>query len=218
MRSALDQALAATCRLIAPPWPPSTPYWRGLQGLSPGFSLTAIATPGAGWRRVHSGHDRMRSPAASRRAEPWRTHEYPSDRPWRCNCCLMAGCATSQPGYSNYGGGSYNSGNAGYSQGRCADCGIVTRIDAVQSNRSAPSATGAVLGGIVGAVAGRTISHETGGSKGNQNVATVLGAGAGAVAGNAIQNNVTGEVVRRAGAHGRWPRTGDQPARPGRHS
>jgi len=84
-------------------------------------------------------------------------------------------------------------GNAGYSQGRCADCGIVTRIDAVQSNRSAPSATGAVLGGIVGAVAGRTISHETGGSKGNQNVATVLGAGAGAVAGNAIQNNVTGE-------------------------
>jgi outer membrane lipoprotein SlyB len=106
---------------------------------------------------------------------------------------LVAGCATSQPGYSNYGGGSYNSGNAGYSQGRCADCGIVTRIDAVQSNRSAPSATGAVLGGIVGAVAGRTISHETGGIKGNQNVATVLGAGAGAVAGNAIQNNVTGE-------------------------
>ncbi|HYG06064.1 MAG TPA: glycine zipper 2TM domain-containing protein [Stenotrophomonas sp.] len=104
---------------------------------------------------------------------------------------LLAGCATSQPGYSNYGGGSYNS---GYSQaGRCADCGIVTRIDAVQSNRSAPSATGAVLGGIVGAVAGRTISHETGGSKGNQNVATVLGAGAGAVAGNAIQKNVTGD-------------------------
>jgi len=104
---------------------------------------------------------------------------------------LLAGCATSQPSYSNYGSGSYSS--PGYSQARCADCGIVTRINTVQSNRSAPSATGAVLGGIVGAVAGRTISHETGGSKGNENVATVLGAGAGAVAGNAIQKNATGD-------------------------
>ncbi len=104
---------------------------------------------------------------------------------------LLAGCATSQPGYSNYGSGSY--GSPSYSTSRCADCGIVTRIDTVQSNRTAPSATGAVLGGIVGAVAGRTISHETGGSKGNENVATVLGAGAGAVAGNAIQKNVTGD-------------------------
>lgn len=104
---------------------------------------------------------------------------------------LLTGCATSQPGYSNYGGGSY--GSPSYSSSRCADCGIVTRIDTVQSNRTAPSATGAVLGGIVGAVAGRTISHETGGSKGNENVATVLGAGAGAVAGNAIQKNVTGD-------------------------
>jgi len=104
---------------------------------------------------------------------------------------LLAGCATSQPTYSNRSSGSYS--GSGYSQGRCADCGIVTRIDTVQSNRSAPSATGAVLGGIVGAVAGRTISHETGGSKGNENVATVLGAGAGAVAGNAIQKNTTGD-------------------------
>jgi len=103
----------------------------------------------------------------------------------------LAGCATTQPSYG--GGGGYVSSPAYSSQARCADCGIVTRIDAVQATRTAPSATGAVLGGIVGAVAGRTISHETGGSKGNENVATVLGAGAGAVAGNAIQKNVTGE-------------------------
>jgi outer membrane lipoprotein SlyB len=45
-----------------------------------------------------------------------------------------------------------------------------------------------VLGGIVGAVAGREISDQTGGSKGNQNMATAAGAVAGAVAGNAIQN------------------------------
>ncbi len=70
----------------------------------------------------------------------------------------LAGCATS-PGY---GGGGYNNGynnggygnNGGYNQGRCADCGIVTRINTVPSGRTAPSATGAILGGIVGAVAG----------------------------------------------------------------
>ncbi|MCW4454055.1 glycine zipper 2TM domain-containing protein [Flavobacterium sp. MXW15] len=103
----------------------------------------------------------------------------------------LAGCATS-PGYSS--GGGYNSGygNQGYSTNRCADCGIVTRIDTVASGRTAPAATGAVLGGIVGAVAGHEISDKTGGSKGNQNVAAVAGAAAGALAGNKIQQNVTG--------------------------
>jgi len=106
----------------------------------------------------------------------------------------LAGCATTQPGYSGYpsGGGNYSNSPSYSSTARCADCGIVTRIDGVQSTSTTPSATGAILGGIVGAVAGRTISHETGGSKGNENVATVLGAGAGAVAGNAIQKNQTG--------------------------
>lgn len=107
----------------------------------------------------------------------------------------LAGCVTtpSNNGYgygSDRGGGSY--GNASGSR-YCADCGIVTRIDTVSSNRSAPTGTGAVLGGIVGAVAGRQISKETGGSKGNKNVAAVAGAAGGALAGNAIQNRVTGD-------------------------
>ena len=55
-------------------------------------------------------------------------------------------------------------------------------------------ATGAVLGGIVGAVAGRQISDRTGGSEGNKNVATVAGAVAGAAAGNASQNRTTGDT------------------------
>lgn len=103
----------------------------------------------------------------------------------------LAGCATS-PGY----GGGYNNsgyGNTGYNQGRCADCGIVTRIDTVASSRTAPAATGAILGGIVGAIAGHEISDHTGGSKGNQNVAAVAGAAGGALAGNRIQQNVTGD-------------------------
>ena len=100
----------------------------------------------------------------------------------------LAGCATTSPGY--YG----NQRPPSYSQpARCVDCGIITRIDSVASGRTAPSATGAVLGGIVGAVLGREISDQTGGSKGNKNIATVAGAAAGAAGGNAIQNRVTGD-------------------------
>jgi len=99
----------------------------------------------------------------------------------------LAGCATTSPGY----GPSYGS-SAPYpsSSTSCYDCGTVTRIDMVQRGSTVPNRTGAVLGGIVGAVAGHEISDKTGGSKGNQNIAAVAGAVGGAVAGNAIQNRV----------------------------
>ncbi|ADV27593.1 putative outer membrane antigen lipoprotein [Pseudoxanthomonas suwonensis 11-1] len=104
----------------------------------------------------------------------------------------LAGCASTSP---NYGyGSSYPSGPSYPVQQSCMDCGIVTRIDAIASGRSAPSATGAILGGIVGAVAGHEISDKTGGSKGNQNISAAAGAAAGAVAGNSIQNRVTGDT------------------------
>ncbi len=106
----------------------------------------------------------------------------------------LAGCATS-PGYS---GGGYNNGygssSGNYNTSRCADCGIVTRINTVASGRTAPSATGAVLGGIVGAVAGHEISDHTGGSRGNKNIAAAAGAVGGALAGNQIQKNVTSDT------------------------
>jgi outer membrane lipoprotein SlyB len=107
----------------------------------------------------------------------------------------LAGCATTSPGYG--GGGGYNSGygnSGGYNTNRCADCGIVTRINQVASGRTAPSATGAILGGLVGAVAGHEISDHTGGSKGNQNIAAAAGAVGGALAGNQIQKNVTSDT------------------------
>ena len=56
----------------------------------------------------------------------------------------LAGCTTTSP---NYGSSGYGSSAPYPSQARCADCGLVTRIDVVASNRSAPSATGAILGG-----------------------------------------------------------------------
>src|SRR3546814_13635408 len=102
-----------------------------------------------------------------------------------------AGCATS-PGY----GGGYSSAPS-YGSSVCTDCGTVTRIQAVARGENVPNATGAVLGGIVGAVAGPEISDKTGGSKGNQNIAAAAGPVGGAIAGNAIQNRVPGSPPYR---------------------
>ena len=95
----------------------------------------------------------------------------------------MAGCATTaSPGYG------YNTPPPSTGT-NCYDCGTVTRIEMTSAGTSTvPNATGAVLGGIVGAAAARELADDE--SKGRQNTATVAGAVAGAVAGNAIQNNV----------------------------
>lgn len=95
----------------------------------------------------------------------------------------MAGCAT---GYGNSG---YNSGyGSGYgSAADCYDCGTVTRIEQGSGSR-VPNATGAVVGGVLGAAAGRTIAKDRTDSDGRQNTATVAGAVAGAAIGNAVQN------------------------------
>ena len=99
----------------------------------------------------------------------------------------LAGCASS-PGYSSAPAPSYG-GSYGSAPANSYDCGTVTRMEQVAAGSSAPSATGAILGGVVGAVAGHEISRHTGGSKGNQNVAAAAGAVGGALAGNAIQKN-----------------------------
>ena len=99
----------------------------------------------------------------------------------------LAGCATTSPGYNSGYGSTY--GAPPPVTGTCYDCGTVTRIDVNGSGGSnVPNATGAVLGGIVGAVAGREIAKNSTDSTGKQNTATAVGAVAGAVAGNAIQN------------------------------
>ncbi|AXA84093.1 peptidoglycan-associated outer membrane lipoprotein precursor [Lysobacter oculi] len=94
---------------------------------------------------------------------------------------LASGCATSPYG-STYGGAPPPA------SANCYDCGTVTRIEMVAGSSSVPNRTGAVVGGIVGAVAGREIAKNQTDSEGRQNTATVAGAVAGAVAGNAIQN------------------------------
>ncbi|GGZ55523.1 hypothetical protein GCM10008101_06170 [Lysobacter xinjiangensis] len=98
----------------------------------------------------------------------------------------LAGCATTAG--TGYGGG-YGYGSTGSAYGTCYDCGVVTRIEQVGTG-TAPSsgATGAVIGGLVGAAAGRTLANDS--SSGRRNTATVAGAAAGAVAGAAIQRNM----------------------------
>lgn len=100
-----------------------------------------------------------------------------------------AGCASTSPGY--YGG---NNGNNGYNgsnapSASCFDCGTVTRIDTGVGSR-APNATGAVVGGLIGAAAAREVAKDRTTSEGRTNTATVAGAVAGAAVGNAIQNRV----------------------------
>jgi outer membrane lipoprotein SlyB len=99
-------------------------------------------------------------------------------------CLAAAGCATTSPGYGNTGYGA----PPPSSSTACYDCGTVTRIEVTTGTSSVPNATGAVLGGIVGAAAGRELAKSNTDSKGRQNTATVVGAAAGAVVGNAIQN------------------------------
>jgi outer membrane lipoprotein SlyB len=94
----------------------------------------------------------------------------------------LAGCATTSPGYSS--GNSYGS---SYGSANCYDCGTVQEI---QNVGRAPNATGAVLGGIVGAAATREAVKNHTDNSAQANRAAVAGAVAGAVVGNAIQNHV----------------------------
>ncbi len=92
------------------------------------------------------------------------------------------GCASTNS--SGYG---YNNGPVRSSGSACYECGSVTRIETGAGSR-APNATGAVVGGLIGAVAAREVAKDRTDSTGRQNTATVAGAAAGAVIGNAVQN------------------------------
>lgn len=102
----------------------------------------------------------------------------------------VSGCATS--GYGSAGAGAGYGGAPAYggSTAACYDCGTVTRIEQTGGGSNVPNATGAVLGGLVGAAAGREIADNQTDSEGRKNAATVAGAVAGALGGNAIQNRV----------------------------
>lgn len=74
---------------------------------------------------------------------------------------------------------------------RCYDCGTVETIVRVYGARD-NTRTGAVVGGVLGAIVGRELADDD--SRGRRNTATVAGAAAGALAGNAIENRVNEET------------------------
>ena len=100
----------------------------------------------------------------------------------------VTGCATTAGGSAGMGSSGYGSYGNSASTANCMDCGTVLRIEQVGGTSS--GGTGAVIGGLVGAAAGRELADDR--STGRRNTATVAGAAAGAVAGSAIQRNVAG--------------------------
>src|SRR5690606_5418887 len=82
----------------------------------------------------------------------------------------LAGCPTS-PG--SYGPG--HGGAPGHGTADCRSCGTVTRIERSGGNNQ-PNIAGPVLGGVVGAVAGKELARRNTDSDGRRNVATAGGA------------------------------------------
>ena len=99
----------------------------------------------------------------------------------------VVGAALAATGCASTGSSGYGYGNTGAAGSACYDCGSVTRIETGVGSR-APNATGAVIGGLLGAVAAREVAKDRTDSEGRQNTATVAGAAAGAAIGNAVQN------------------------------
>lgn len=114
------------------------------------------------------------------------THRLPAIALFAAALLMLGGCAT-QPNTRSHA----HFGPAPQAQPqRCYDCGTVERITRVMFGRD-NSHTGAVLGGVVGAIIGRELADDS--SKGRRNTATVAGAAAGALAGNAIENRMNEE-------------------------
>jgi outer membrane lipoprotein SlyB len=99
----------------------------------------------------------------------------------------MLATALAASGCASTPSSSYGYGNRAPSGSACYDCGSVTRIESGVGSR-APNATGAVVGGLIGAAAAREVAKDRTDSAGRRNTATVAGAAAGAAIGNAIQN------------------------------
>ena len=102
----------------------------------------------------------------------------------------LAACGTYSSGYGagGYGSrantGSVSGSGGGYDDYRCASCGTVADIRAVDGGSSG-------AGAIIGAVVGGLLGNQVGGGSG-QDIATALGAVGGAVAGNEVERRRRG--------------------------
>jgi outer membrane lipoprotein SlyB len=88
---------------------------------------------------------------------------------------ILTGCASDQPYNNGYSSGYNNMASTGY--------GRIESIQVVQGSNGT-SGAGAVVGGLVGALAGNQV-----GSGGGRTAATVAGGVAGAAIGNRVESN-----------------------------
>jgi len=106
---------------------------------------------------------------------------------------LLAGCVSS-PGYNSQPRYSSQPVYSSPAPSRsCYDCGTVIGIERSAAAQQVLPGTGAVLGGLVGAVVGKELGRSFSGSRGKRNVTAVAGAAGGALVGNAIQNGFEGQ-------------------------
>jgi outer membrane lipoprotein SlyB len=94
---------------------------------------------------------------------------------------VLSGCASNAPANNRY-----NS-NAGYASSPVQGSGTIDSIQVIQG-RAQTGGGGAIIGGLIGAVAGNQI-----GSGGGRTAATVAGGVAGAVVGNNVEKNRAGD-------------------------
>lgn len=96
---------------------------------------------------------------------------------------VLCGCATG-PGQRDSSHAGYS--DDGYGSTRCANCGIVDRIEQVSGNRQTDG-SGALVGGIIGGVLGNQVGNGDG-----RKAATVAGVVAGAAVGNQVEKDRNG--------------------------
>jgi outer membrane lipoprotein SlyB len=94
---------------------------------------------------------------------------------------VLSGCASNAPANN-----AYNS-NSGYASAPVQGSGTIDSIQVIQG-RAQTGGGGAIIGGLIGAVAGNQI-----GSGGGRTAATVAGGVAGAVVGNNVEKNRAGD-------------------------
>jgi outer membrane lipoprotein SlyB len=101
---------------------------------------------------------------------------------------VLSGCASNAPYGTNntgYNDNGYN--NRGYNNGPVQGSGTIDSIQVVQG-RAQTNGGGAVIGGLVGALAGNQV-----GSGSGRAVATIAGGVGGALVGNNIEKNRAGD-------------------------
>jgi outer membrane lipoprotein SlyB len=109
---------------------------------------------------------------------------------------LLGACAVSPRSSGGWSGSGSTWPAQGGAVGNVVSYGTVTGIEMVRDgNRAEPTGSGAVIGGIVGAVAGRVMANASTDGYRQRNIATALGAAVGAFMGHQAERHQLGTAA-----------------------